>query len=132
MATRRMSRGAPATLTAAEQRAWLEALEQDPELMSALEAHTGKPLAQMTGQEKLVVLKRHQEAGFALLAMNSATRARRDALALAGQIRGDEDVSAQLDAALRREEEARMENERLREHVERLQALAPARKAAAR
>lgn len=105
MATRRLSRGTPATLTKAEQEDFVRLLDEDPALRDTLSTITGRELDSLTFGEKLAALHRLQESGRALQVVSAAARARRDAENIAHEIRGDVALSDEVADLKRRLDE---------------------------
>lgn len=87
-ATRRIS-NTPLLSTPAEQRALLLYIEDRPELGDALSSIMGRPLEDMTKQEKLIALRRMQKAGMALAPLRAAAKITREIIEEGAYINGD-------------------------------------------
>jgi hypothetical protein len=95
MASRRISR-TPALMSMREQREFLDALKNSPQLVKNVETLLELDLSSMTDQQKIQALDRYYEAGAGAAVLAAAARAINDVNRLAGAARDEEATADKL------------------------------------
>ena len=114
--TRRISR-TPALLGTREQEAFVRALERYPDLQKNVEILTGRPISEMSFQEKVAACSDYAEMGAGAAALAAAGRAVNEVNRLAGAVLDEEATAEKLRRAEQREAELAEENAQLRNRL---------------
>lgn len=113
MARRRLSHWSPYAMSAGDQEEYLRLLADNPTLMAAVERLTGKPLRDLSIQQRVAAVHDYQSMAMGNAVIAQAARVEQDIYALAQEKANELALTDQLALAQSRIETLQEENARL-------------------